>query len=471
LFFFIGLANISFSLGDTKEKWTLKKCIEHANSKSITALSGAINVANNEINYKQSKLNLLPTLNGSGSHNYNFGRTVDPITNNYISQQIQSNSFGLSTGVNVFSGMQSRNTIHTQRYNYFASQKELEVTLNSVALSISNFYLQIIQNREIVKVAQEQLRSSKIQLENTKKLIEAGSRPGGDLYSIEAQVANDELNVQNAENSLQLALLNLKNTLNLDLDTYFDVEDPNDAFLNNVYIDTAGKVKDVYTENVEKRPEVQAAVFRRNASSFMLKGAKGGLSPRISLFGNVNTRYSENGVTFINPQLNRFEIGEVDGTGEKVYGFNTSFDREKTPFSEQLNDNLGRSIGLSMSIPLFNGLAAQNNIKSAKLNLEQADLQVKEQENKYLADLTQANTNYLSSTRKLESSKKNMDAQKLNYDYSEKRFSAGAIDFMTFSLAKNNYNIAQAQYIQAKYEYVFTGLVLNFYKGIPIEIE
>jgi outer membrane protein len=462
---------LSFSQGETKEKWTLKKCIEHANSNSITALSGGLNVANNEINYKQSKLNLLPTLNGSGSHNYNFGRTVDPITNSYVSQQIQSNSFGLNAGLNVFSGFQARSNVSSQRFNYLASQKELEVTLNSVALSISNFYLQIIQSREIVKVAQEQLRSSRLQLENTKKLIEAGSRPGGDLYSIEAQVANDELGAQNAENTLELALLNLKNILNLGVDAYFDVGNPKDVFLNNAGIDTSGNIKDVYSANVDTRPEVQAAAYRRDATNFMLKGAKGGLSPRITLFGNINTRYSENGVTFTNPQINRFQIGEVDGTGEKVYGLNTSFDREKTPFGDQLKDNLGRSVGLSMSIPLFNGFTTQNNVKLAKLNLEQANLQVKEQENKYLADLTQASTNYKSSIRKLESSKKNRDAQELNYNYSEKRFEAGAIDFMTFSLAKNNFNIAEAQYIQAKYEYVFTGLVLNFYKGIPIEIE
>ena len=152
LFFFIGLANISFSQEGTKEKWTLKQCIEHANENSILAQQGALNVANNEINFKQSKLNLLPTLNGSGSHNYNFGRTVDPITNSYLSQQIQSNSFGLSAGVNIFSGFQAINNVTSQRFNYLASQKELEVTMNSVALSISNLYLQIIQNREMCDV-------------------------------------------------------------------------------------------------------------------------------------------------------------------------------------------------------------------------------------------------------------------------------------------------------------------------------
>lgn len=471
LFFCLSTALTSFAQEKTTEKWTLKKCIEYANTHSITAKSANLNVENNAINLSQSKLNLLPTISGSGSHNYNFGRTIDPITNSYVSQQIQSNSFGLNAGVNVFSGFQSVNNIKTQKFNYLASQKEMEVTRNNIALTISNLYLQIIQNREIVKVALEQLNSTKFQLENTKKRIDAGSAAPGDLYAVEAQLATDELAVQNAQNTVALALLNLKNTLNLKQDIAFDVAEPKDVLVNAVNVDTAGDVGDLYLANVAERPEVQAATLRKEASVYQWKGAKGALTPRLTLFANWNTRYSENGVNFVNPQVNRFQIGEVDGTGEKVFGYNTTFDQEKVAFGQQLNDNLGRSMGLSMSIPIFSGLNARNNVKLANLNVLQSDLQIQEQENKYLADLTQANTSFLSASKRLESSKKNRDAQKLNLEYSEKRYQAGAMDFMSFSIAKNNSAIAEAQYIQAKYEYVFTGLILNYYKGIPIELE
>lgn len=471
LFFCLSVSQFSFAQEKKEVKWTLKMCIDYANNNSITAKSANINVANNAINYSQSKWNLLPNVSGSGGHNYSFGRTIDPITNNYITQQVQSNSFGLNAGVNLFSGFQSMNNIKSQKFNYLASTKEMEVTLNNIALTISNLFLQVIQNRELVKVSNEQWNSSKIQLENTKKLIEAGSQAPGDVYAVEAQVATDELNLQNAKNALELALLNLKNTLNLTEDSTFDIQEPTDVFLTTAQIDTSGNVSDLFSSNVSSRPEVQAATYRRDASLYQLKSTKGTLSPRVSLFANWNTRYSDNGFNFVNPQLNRIQIGEVDGTGEKVYGFNTVFEREKVDFSQQLNDNLGRSMGISMSIPIFNNWSARNNIKLAHLNVQQAELQIQEQKNQYLSDLTQAKTSYLSASKKLESSRKNRDAQKLNVEYSEKRYQAGAMDFMSFSLAKNNFAIAEAQYIQAKYEYVFTGLILNYYKGIPIELE
>jgi outer membrane protein len=465
------LSAISLQAQDAnKEKWSLEKCIDHAIENNITVKRSELTLESSKINHNQALYNFLPNVSGNANQNYNTGRSIDPFSNRFVTEQIRTNTFGVSAGVNVFNGFQNWSNLNQQKYNFLASQKDLEVTQNNISLSIANFYLQVLQNGEMLVVAKEQLKSSKITLENMKKLVDAGSRSEADLYTLMAQVSSDELNVQNAQNSYDMSLLNLKNLLNLNADTYFEVEKPT---LNpgKIVVDSAVDIESLYLSTVESRPEVKSAELKVKASEFGVKSAKGGLSPTISLFANWNTRYSQNNLELFNPQTSSIPIGTVQSTGQTVVTDQTLYETREVDFNQQLQDNSGSSVGISMSIPLFNNGRNQNAIKFASIGNEQSKLNLMEAKLQFYKDITEAVTNTQSASKRLISTDNNLKSQKINYDFSTKRYESGAMNNADFSIAKNNYIIANAQFIQAKYQFVFTNMVLNFLKGNTITLE
>ena len=194
---------------DLSSPWTLPQCIAYAQEHNISIKQSKLSQDLAEVNYLQSKLNVLPTLNGNASHSYNFGRTIDPFTNEFATDKVLSQNFSLSSGFLLFNGFQNYNTIQEQKFNMLAAKQDLEKMKNDISLGIANAYLQILFAEDLVFNAQGQLSITKLQVERTKKLVEAGSISKSMQFDIEAQSATEELNLVNAENQLTMAYLNL----------------------------------------------------------------------------------------------------------------------------------------------------------------------------------------------------------------------------------------------------------------------
>lgn len=445
---------------------TLQECIEYAWKNNLDLKQSILTAETSKIDFQQSKLNQLPNLSFSTGQNYQFGRTIG-YDNTYENQTIRSNNFGLNSGVMVFNGFQIRNNIKQNKETLESVNQNIEVSKNTIALNISNLFLQLIQIKESINNSKLQMNSTQSQIERAQKLVDAGTTDMSSLLSLKAQLANEELNLINNENSQNAILLSLKTSMQYPVTDDLDVLMPNIG-IENVKINETPI--EIYDAAIKFLPQVKAAIAQNNASNYMEKISKGALLPSISLFANINTIFTDQAKDIKSQTkfLGYRTIGFTQSTNEAVV---TPIFEEPTKilsFNSQIKDNLGQSIGVSLSWNLFNGFNTQNQIKKAKINQQISDLNLLKTKNTILTEINTAYNNYTAAQARYKASENNVNAQKTSYDYIQKRFDAGLTSSFDFISAKNNYLIAQSTFLQAKYELVFRSLVLNFYKGNKI---
>ncbi len=446
---------------------TLQECIEYAWKNNLDLKQSMLNAESSKIDYQQSKMNQLPNLSFSTGQNYQFGRTIDRFTNTFVNQTTRSNNFGLSSGVMVFNGFQIRNNIKQNKENLESVNQNIEANKNAIALTISNLFLQLIQIKESINNSKLQMNSTLNQIDRAQKLVDAGTTDMSSLLSLKAQLANEELNLINNENSENALLLSLKTSMQ------FPVTDELQVLMPNIELESV-KINEtpiqIYESAIKFLPQVKAAIAQNNASNYLEKISRGALLPSISLFANVNTVFSDQAKNYTGTSnlLGYRTIGVTQVSNEAVISPIFDVSSKVIPFNTQIKDNLGQSAGISLSWNLFNGFNTQNQIKKAKINQQISDLNLLKTKNTILTEINTAYNNYTAAQARYKASENNVNAQKTSYEYIQKRFDAGLTSSFDFISAKNNFLIAQSTFLQAKYELVFRSLVLNFYKGNKI---
>lgn len=462
LYIFVALILSATLQAGAQTNWTLEDCINHALKNNISVQQSQAQLSTATNNLLQSKLSLLPSINANASNNYNFGRSIDPFTNTFAVQQIRSNNFSISGNVTLFSGLQNQNTIKQNDATLKAAKQDLEATRNTIALNIAAAFLQVVLNEEIVEVSRVQMQTTQQQLDRAQKLVDAGRQPINTVLDLKAQLSSENLTLVNAQNQLELSYLNLWQLMMYQPAAGDKVVKPTitQDFENlPVY-----SPQTIYENFSQTAPEIRAAQYRVNSSLYAHKVALGGRSPRISLSGSISSVYSESfksygGYTTIGTR----EL-YTDLNGNPViapYTIPTS--ASVTPFGQQLNDNLGKFVGFSMSIPIFNGWQVNNSISNAKNSIQIAYLNKKQAENTVYRDVTTAVTQYEAAKAKYTSSKENIEAQQKSYEFANARNEAGLMNFAEFALIKNNLARAETNMVQAKYELLFRIKTIEFY--------
>lgn len=455
------------SNAQNNSKWSLQKCIDYALEHNISIKQNQLQTSILENNLVQSKWNRAPGVNASGSHNYNIGRNIDPFTNSFKNQNIQSNAFSVSAGLTLFAGNSISNTIKKNGLDLAAGQEGLEVIENQIKLQVASAYLLIVQSEETLKSSELSVKSTENQLDRAKKLVESGAQNQGTTLNLEAQLANDKMQVINAQNQIQLAYNNMLNLLQIPQDSVFEVEL---ISVNNIPPMPNESIAEIYTMAASQLPELKQAELQVQSSVLSQKIAAAGRYPTLSAFGNVNTVYSESGLRIINLGFETKPIGYVQGSQDLVLTQEPVIEYEINPFGQQLQDNFGQSVGLSLSIPVFNNLRNTTNYENAKLNSQIAELNKDQTVNQLRSDITTAYTNLKAAKSSFEASLSNEKAQALSYDFNLKRFEAGMLNATDLINSKNQYAQAQNQLINAKYEYLFRLMIIEFYKGNDIKL-
>jgi len=459
----------TFSLSaQTAEKWSLQKCVdyalEHNTSIQQNMLQGEI--LTNNLN--QSKLSRIPTLSGSGNHNYNIGRTIDPFTNTFDNTTIQSNSFSLSSGVLLYGGSQVNNLIKQGKVASDANAKNTEVIRNQIALSVATTYLQIVQAEENLKVAAEQEKLTGSQLERALLLEKSGATNQSNTLILKAQSASDQVAIVNAENAIQIAYNTLINLMQLPLDQSIEIALMDISSLPEAPTES---VADIYELALSNLPEIQQAELQIRQSALGEKIAGAGLQPTLSAYGNVNTVYSQSGKTIEGTgNFDIVPIGITQNTGDVVVRPVEINNINDNPFGSQLTDNLGQQVGVSLSVPIFNGYRNRTALENAKINTKISELGLENTKNQLRNDVTTAYTNLKAAKSRYEAALLSVEAQQLSFDFSQKRFDAGVMNSVDLLTAKNLWNQAQVQALNAKYEYVFRTLIIDFYKGNQLKL-
>jgi len=461
------MSRVSFCTA--QQAWTLQQCIDQALNNNIQIKQSSLNNDLNKVQVNQSLTTMFPSINGNASQNYIFGRSIDPYTNVYTDQQIRSNSFGLSGSLPLFQGLQLQNSLKESKLNYLSSQNDLKKIQNDVSLNVMNFFLQVLYNEELLKITRNQMTASETERNRMKRMFELGSVSKGNYLDFESQYANDELKFIQAQSQYDQSLLTLTQLLELDSVQNFTIVKPD--IMIPPYDSTQLLVENIFKLALKTQPDIKSSEYKLLGSEKALSAAKGALYPRLFLGGSIGTNLSTSSkdVVYTQQPPIKKEIG-FTSAGDTVFSYvpdvRTSF--TDTPFEDQFNNNLGKTVGFTLQVPIFNGWSTRSNISRSRINVEQSRLNNEITRKNLYKSVQQAVTDVASSYKKFIASQRSVDALEEGFNYNQQRLDLGMINTYDYLLSKNNLLNAQASLLQAKYDYIFKIKVLDFYQGKPL---
>jgi outer membrane protein len=451
-----------------QRNYTLQECIDQAFKNNITIKQRELSQRSVEADQLQSKLNLLPTVNGQVTNNYNIGFAINPVTNTTQNNAtFRSNNFVISSQVTLFNGFQNINTVKQQRANTKATDADLLATKNTIALQVSNAYMQVLMNSEIAAAREIQIQSTAEQLKRQEKLYELGGVNRVKLLQLKAQYANEESQLITAQTQLDQSYLTLWQLMNIAPDPKSNVQKPDSSVANNIpnEIESADAI---YNSFLEKSPEVQAAKNRAEAARISHRIAQGGYSPRLTVGASISSFYSTQTQQGVGPTTQFLvPIGQdINGNPSPYFTPYTIYNSsEVVPFGEQFDRNLGKNVGFTLSIPIFNGYQVNTGVQKARINQMSSELSQKQTELDLYKNVNQAYLDFKSSQKRYESNQNNYAANKEAMTVAESQFNLGALSTADFIVTKSQFLQAETNMVQAKYELLFRRKVLDFYLG------
>lgn len=449
----------------SKEKvWTLKECVDFALEENLAVKQSRVNNRLNEQNQLQSYGNLLPNLNGNATHIYNYGQTIDPYTNSFATDLVRSNNFRLGANWTLFNGMRNLNNVKKSELDLLAGKYNIKASEFDIVLQVTSAYLDVLFNKEQLKAALSQKEATQKQVGQSDKLFKAGNIPEGELLNVQSQLAQEELNIVDRENDLMLAELQLKQLLLLKADTPFEVSDPEDFDANELKM--PGNRNYIVNQAIENFPGVKQREFELQSAEKEIQLARGGFMPTLSLSGSLATGYSglRTEVVEVN-QTGTQVIGSVEGTNQNVVAPQFEQTIRDQPFTTQLDDNLNRSFGFNLNVPIFNNFTNKVNVNRAKINHEITELALEREKLNVTREVETAYANATASFKRYKATEKAVTAAEKALEYAEKRFEVGMTNAVEFNMAKNNVIRTQTDLIRAKYELLFRLRILEFYQG------
>ncbi len=459
---------VCFILNGQVNTFSLKQCIEYAWMNNLDVRQFVLNSESSSIDLKQSKSNILPSLSANAGQNYQFGRSIDRFTNQFSNQTIRSNNFSLNANLLLFGGFQTQNNIKLANATQKAAQENIYNIKNQIALNVANAFLQAIQSEENIKNLNFQVETTKQRVIKAQKMVDAGTADLSSLLSLKAQLANEQYNVVTAINAKNASMLNLKTLLQMGNDKDLNLSMP---VVSMDIISNAFSVNELYQIALENMPQIKSAMLQNEAAKYQTRTTQGSMFPTIALFGSLSTVYSQSAQIYSNPTIVGSQIiGYTQNGSEAVVQPTFSYQISTKAFNKQISDNLGQGAGISLSWNIFNAFQVQNQIQKAKINEALSDLNLLKVKNNLLNEINSAMNSYNAAKAKHDAAMNNVEAQKMSFDYIQKRFDAGVTNSYDFIQSKNNLLQSQSNEIQARYELVFRGLILEFYKGNPINL-
>ena len=426
------------------KKWTLEECVKYAIDNNISIKQTELDTKTADIGKKDAIGNFIPSLNSNASHSWNIGLNQDITTGLLRNQTSQFSSFGAGLGFDIYKGMQNQNTLRRANLSIIAAKYQLTKMQEDVALNVANAFLQVLFNKENLKVQQEQKANNEKQLSRSEELVKAGSVPRGDLLDIKATVASDAQRVVTAENTLLISKLSLAQLLQLKEFYDFDITDDTSVKdENNILAQTPIAV---YDKAKEQRTELKIAKTNLDIAEKNVAIAKGAFQPTLQGFYNINTR-----------------ISYAD-----TFDFQTGLSRPAASFEQQFLDNKGQTFGAQISIPVFNGWSVKNNVERSKVNLEKSKIAVEQEELTLQRNVYTAFTDAKGGLNAYESAITALEARQEAYNYAKERYAVGIMNSFDFNQSQTLFTVAQSEVLRTKYDYIFKIKILEFYFGIPI---
>jgi len=478
---------ISITVGQDvqDDKWSLEECIEYALDNNLSVKQSEFTVDDSEVQFTQSKAGMYPSANMGGGYTNLWGRSIDPTTNLFSNQRIQSLGLQLSANYTLYGGSQLRNSVKRSRLDLASANFDLEKARNDVMLNVTLEFLTVILNIELHENAQLQLEITKSQLETTSKQVQAGALPFSNELDLIAQVESNEVQVINAENNVRIAYLRLKQLLLLPASTPFEIEIPD---IDRIAIDSEPvTAHEVYATAQTIMPEVKSADMQVESAEVGVKIARGGMDPALTLGGNMYSNYSsaaeERGRFIPDPGggsvIIPSEIGYIFNPLDPTQTFPVFSDieipngeyKDSYPIGPQLQDNWSYSVSLNLYIPIFNGSQARSQHQRAKIMSEQTRILAQQTRQNLRQNIELAYADAQAASKTYNASIKQVESLEESFRAAEKSYNLGAMNIYDYQVSSNNLFRARSDLLRAKYNYIFTTKVLDFYLGKPLSLD
>lgn len=435
---FVTIAVLSAGSAMAQKQWNLKQCIEYAIEHNLTIKQQEAAKDESAVDLNTAKWSRLPDLNGSASHSFNFGRSLQ-MDNTYQQLNTQNTGLNLSTSIPLFTGMQIPNQIALSKLNLKAAVEDLNKAKEDISIQVTSAYLQVLFNEELAKVAHEQVALSEEMLKQKTAFFKVGKASEAELYEAKSRAAQDQLSAVQADNEYRLALLDLSQLLELPTPEGFGIVSPSIDEDKDFSILTSPA--DIYSEALLIKPSIKAAQYRVEGAQKSIRIAQSGYYPQLSLGADIATSY-----------------------------YNVS-GRENGNFGSQLRDNFSQYIGLSLNIPIFNRFSTRNQVRKARIQQTTLNWQLEDAKKALYKEIQQAYYNAVNAESKFESSRTADEAAKASFNLMKEKYANGKATSTEFNEARTNWLKAVSDRIQAKYDYLFRTKILDFYKGVPLTLE
>jgi len=424
-----------------QDKWTLRQCIDYAIENNIEIKQQEVKVESAKNDLSTSKNSRLPDLNASLNHQFSFGQSTDYTTNMSKMTNTSGTRFSVESSIPLFTGFKIPNETKMNELDLAAATEGLKRAKDNMELQVTSYYLDVLFKKEILKAYQEQASLSKEQIEKTEIMVNSGKVPMSQLYDIKAQLAKDELNVTTAKNNLDLSLLDLSQVLNFNTFDGFNIIDP---VLGDVIAENQSSIlpaSNIYQRALVIKPHVKEAEYKVESSKKSIKVAQAGYYPKLNMSLGYGT------------------------ASQRVYGV------DNPSFSRQIKDNGSEYIAFSLSIPIFNRFQVRNQVRAARLSVQNNELALDNVKQALYKEIQQAYQSAVAARAKYTSTEKAYESADEAFKYAKERYDVGKSSVYEFNEAQTKLLTSKSEQIQAKYDFLFRAKILDFYSGKEIDIK
>ena len=418
-----------------QDTWDLQRCITHAieHNLSIKQKEAARNQSEVELNTAQ--WSRMPNLNGNIGQSFNFGRALQA-DNTYGNRNTRNTNFSLGTSIPLFTGLQIPNSIALSKLNLKAATEDLEKAKEDISLQVASYFLQVLFNEELAKIARNQVALSQEQLNRKIAFFRNGKASEAEVLEAKSRLAQDQLSLVQAENNHQLALLDLSQLLELPSPEGFQINVPDiDNFSVHLTLP-----EEVYAQAMMNKPAIKAAQYRLQGAEKSIKIAQSGYYPQLSFGAGIGTNY--------------YHLSGI----------------ENAPFSTQWDQNMNKYLQFSLSIPIFNRFQTRNRVKSARIQHTALSWQLEESKKALYKEIQQAYYNALAAESKYKSSQSANESAEASFRLMSEKYANGKASATEYNEMRTAWMKALSDGVQAKYEFVYRSKILDFYKGVPLTL-
>lgn len=428
----------SLSVANAQEAWDFNKCVEYALEHNINVQQTELSLENSKLMETQAKNNKLPSLSANLSEYLNFGKTLGP-DNVYYDINSSSLSGSLSASMLIWNNSRLHNLLKQQTLVVQSNEELLKKVQNDISLNVASAFLDVVLAKELLGVSKEQIEITKGQLKQTQTLVDGGKEAESKIYEIKAQLASEQLEIVNRINNLRIAYLSLYQLLNLEDGVSFEIETPD---FSNLMILEPEQTGNIYNSALSFLPEIKQAELDIESAKQDIKINRSSMYPTLGFGASYNNQYND------------------------YSGTNTA----KQSFGDQLKSNQRYGFGVQLNIPIFSQFSNRTQMKQAEINVRNKELDLENQKLLLRNTIDRARTDAKAAYDTYNANEQALEAFEKNFGFMQERFNLQLVTAVEYNSSKNQVQQAESRVAQAKYQYIFRLKILDFYKGLPVEL-